>query len=201
MAVTLEVSIPELVVNLSENSEDPAFRTAIANARERQKSSDQDFITLFGEEYAKVPGPWPALGHLLQPRAQGHVRPGRLDEDYLTALRGEATTALNNTEKILRTRIDKFGVAQPSIQKQTFSGRIQIELPGVKDKERVRKVLQSTANLEFWETYDNEQVFPSLRGCQRPNGCLGDGIGYRRCSRILPHPDLWRGDQRCWNRG
>ncbi|HQY00366.1 MAG TPA: protein translocase subunit SecD [Flavobacteriales bacterium] len=175
MAVTLEVSIPELVVNLSENSEDPAFRTAIANARERQKNSDQDFITLFGEEYAKVPDHGPLSAIFYSPDRKGIFDREGSDEDYLTALRGEATTALNNTEKILRTRIDKFGVAQPSIQKQTFSGRIQIELPGVKDKERVRKVLQSTANLQFWETADNEQVFPSLKDANDRMGALAMG--------------------------
>ena len=162
MAVTLEVSIPELVVNLSENSEDPAFRSAIASARERQKSSDKDFITLFGEEYAKVPGHGPLSAIFYSPERKDMFDREGSDDQYLTALRREAETALNNTEKIMRTRIDKFGVAQPSIQKQQFSGRIQIELPGVKDKDRVRKVLQSTANLEFWETYDNGDVYPAL---------------------------------------
>jgi SecD/SecF fusion protein len=170
MAVTLEVSIPELVLNLAENSTDPAFQTAIANARERQKSSDADFITLFGEEYEKVPGHGPLSAIFYSPERKGIFDREGSDADYLTALRGEAATALNNTEKILRTRIDKFGVAQPSIQKQAFSGRIQIELPGVKDKERVRKVLQSTANLEFWETMDNQTVFPVL---QQVNDRLG----------------------------
>lgn len=162
MAVTLEVSIPELVVNLSENNEDPAFNAAIANARQRTKSSDADFITLFGEEYAKIDGRGPLSAIFYTPdRKEMFDREGS-DADYLEALRREATSALNNTERILRTRIDKFGVAQPSIQKQQFSGRIQIELPGVKDKDRVRKVLQSTANLEFWETYPNSEIGPIL---------------------------------------
>jgi len=162
MAVTLEVSIPELVVNLSENNEDPAFRSAIASARERQKSSNADFITLFGQEYAKVPGHGPLSAVFYSPERKDMFNREGSDADYLAALRREAETALNNTEKIMRNRIDKFGVAQPSIQKQQFTGRIQIELPGVKDKERVRKVLQSTANLQFWETYDNTEVYPSL---------------------------------------
>lgn len=162
MAVTLEVSIPELVESLSENSDDPAFNTALANARQRTKSSDADFITLFGEEYAKIDGRGPLSAIFYTPdRKEMFEREGS-DADYLAALRREATSALNNTERILRTRIDKFGVAQPSIQKQQFSGRIQIELPGVKDKDRVRKVLQSTANLEFWETYSNSEIGPIL---------------------------------------
>lgn len=162
MAVTLEVSIPELIVNLSENNQDPAFQTAVANARERQKSSDSDFITLFDEEYAKVPNHGPLSAIFYSPERKDMFDREGSDADYIAALRKEAASALNNTEKILRTRIDKFGVAQPSIQKQQFSGRIQVELPGVKDKERVRKVLQSTANLEFWETYENADVYPAL---------------------------------------
>ncbi|MEZ4756407.1 MAG: protein translocase subunit SecDF [Flavobacteriales bacterium] len=162
MAVTLEVSIPELIDNLSGNSTDPAFRQAMASARERQKSSDADFITLFGEEYAKVPERGPLSAIFYTPDRKDMFDREGDDASYLSALRNEAETALNNTERILRTRIDKFGVAQPSIQKQAFSGRIQIELPGVKDKDRVRKVLQSTANLEFWETYDNTEVYPAL---------------------------------------
>jgi len=175
MAVTLEVSIPELVVNLSENSEEPAFRSAIASARERQKSSDKDFITLFGEEYVKVPGHGPLSAIFYSPERKDMFDREGSDDQYLAALRREAETALNNTEKIMRTRIDKFGVAQPSIQKQAFSGRINIELPGVKDKERVRKVLQSTANLQFWETYDNGDVYPALETANtRLRGWNGD---------------------------
>ncbi len=164
MAVTLEVDIPELVENLSENSEDPGFRTAMASARERARTESTEFITIFGEEYAKVPeaerAPLSAIFYTPE-RKEMFDREGN-DASYLAALRKEAATAVENTERIMRTRIDKFGVAQPSIQKQSFSGRIQIELPGVKDKERVRKVLQSTANLEFWETFENEEVYPVL---------------------------------------
>lgn len=168
MAVTLEVSIPELVQNLSENSSDPAFNTAIANARQRMKSSDADFITLFGEEYAKIPERGPLSAIFYTPDRKDMFDREGDDASYLEALRREADAALNNTERILRTRIDKFGVAQPSIQKQQFSGRIQIELPGVKDKERVRKVLQSTANLEFWETFDNSEIGPILDQLNQP---------------------------------
>jgi SecD/SecF fusion protein len=162
MAVTLEVSIPELVANLSENSQDPAFQTAMRNAMERQRTSDSDFITLFGEEYAKIPERGPLSAIFYTPDRRDMFEREGSDADYLAALRREAEVALNNTERILRTRIDKFGVAQPSIQKQQFTGRIQIELPGVKDKERVRRVLQSTANLEFWETFENTEIYPML---------------------------------------
>ena len=163
MAVTLEVSIPELITNLADNSQDPAFQTAMKNAMARQSSSSADFITLFGEEYAKIPDRGPLSTIFYTPERRDMFEREGSDTDYLAALRREAQTALNNTERILRTRIDKFGVAQPSIQKQQFTGRIQIELPGVKDKERVRRVLQSTANLEFWETYDNTEIYPMLQ--------------------------------------
>lgn len=172
MAVTLEVSIPELVENLSENSSDPAFVAAMTNARARQTSSDADFITLFGEEFAKIEGRGPLSAIFYSPDRKDMFDREGTDEDYLNALRREAESALNNTERILRTRIDKFGVAQPSIQKQQFTGRIQIELPGVKDKERVRKVLQSTANLEFWETFDNRDVYTQLEQANTRLGTL-----------------------------
>ena len=177
MAVTLEVSIPELIVNLADNSENEAFRTAIANARGRQAQSTEDFITLFAEEFSKADpnGKLAAIFH--SPERKDMFPREASNDEIVEALRREARTAVDNTEKILRTRIDKFGVAQPSIQKQQFSGRIQIELPGVKDKDRVRKVLQSTANLEFWETYENADVYPLL---EQANG---------RLSAVL-HPEL-----------
>ncbi len=168
MAVTLEVSIPELVENLSENNSDPAFTTAIANARARQTKSNADFITLFGEEYAKIPNRPPLSAIFYSPDRQSMFEREGSDADYLAALRREAESALSNTERILRTRIDKFGVAQPSIQKQQFTGRINIELPGVKDKARVRRVLQSTANLEFYETYENTDIGPILDKVNAP---------------------------------
>ncbi len=168
MAVTLEVSIPELIEGLSENSDNPAFTAAMANARKRQLTDNADFVTLFGQEYAKIDGRPPLSAIFYSPDRQAMFEREGSDDDYLNALRREAESALSNTERILRTRIDKFGVAQPGIQKQAFSGRILIELPGVKDKERVRKVLQSTANLEFWETHDNAEIGPILDQVNAP---------------------------------
>lgn len=162
MAVTLEVSIPELVVNLSGNSQDPAFLQAVANAREEQKRRSDDFITLFDEQFKKV-APQASLAAIFSSQNNGTIFDRDFNnEEVINALRGQARIALDNTEKILRTRIDKFGVSQPTIQKQALSGRIQIELPGVKDKERVRKVIQSTANLEFWETFNSSDLNETL---------------------------------------
>jgi len=164
MAVTLEVSVPELIENLSAESNDPAFKQAMASARQRQLSDNKDFVTLFDEEYRKIENRPPLSAIFYSPDRKGMFDREGDDASYIDALRREAETALSNTEKILRTRIDKFGVSQPSIQKQAFSGRIAIELPGVKDKERVRRVLQSTANLEFWEMHGNQEIGPLLFG-------------------------------------
>ncbi len=158
MAVTLEVSIPELVVNLAGNSKDEAFQKAIADARALQRSRNDDFITLFDESFRKA-APNGSLAAIFSSQDNAAMFPREsTNEQVVAALRNQAQIALNNTEKILRTRIDKFGVAQPSIQKLALSGRIQIELPGVKDKERVRKFLQSTANLEFYETFNMKDM-------------------------------------------
>ena len=186
MAVTLEVSIPELVVNLSGNppSQDPAFQLAIANAREDQKKSTDDFITLFDQEFKKA-APQGSLAAIFSSQTNATIFDRNFNnEQVIAALREQARIALNNTEKILRTRIDKFGVSQPTIQKQALSGRIQIELPGVKDKDRVRKVLQSTANLEFWETFDRKDVFPKLgEANQRLSAMLFPELAKRDSSR------------------
>lgn len=162
MSVTLEVSIPELIENLAGNPTDVEFQKALALAKENQKNSQSDYITLFDDAYKKV-APKGKLAAIFHSRDKKEMFPAEATNDQIVEkLREEATAAIDNTERILRTRIDKFGVTQPTIQKQQYSGRIQIELPGVKDKSRVRKVLQSTANLEFWETYDNQEVYPML---------------------------------------
>lgn len=162
MSVILEVSIPDLIIGLSGNSNDPDFRNALNAAREMQKDAQDDFVTLFARA-------WQNNASDKKMAAVFHSRDNRerfpreaSNEEIVQILRQEAEIAINNTEKILRTRIDKFGVAQPSIQKQQLSGRIVIALPGVKDKERVRKVLKSTANLEFWNTYENAEIYPAL---------------------------------------
>src|SRR5690606_13777889 len=129
---------------------------------EMQKDSQDDFVTLFGlawnEKYPDV-----KMASIFHSRDNKDRFPrDASNQEILDILKEESKVAINNTEKILRTRIDKFGVTQPTIQKQQFSGRILVELPGVKDKERVRKQLKSTANLEFWNTYENAEVLGYL---------------------------------------
>ena len=173
MSVTLEVSLPDLLIALSDNSKDPAFRQAIADAEEMQRESQENFITLFGRAWEQN-NPDKKMAAVFHSRDNKDLFPREAtNAEVMEILREEARVAINNTEKILRTRIDKFGVTQPTIQKQQFTGRILIELPGVKDKDRVRNVIQSTANLEFWNTYENSEVFQYL---QEANNALSEKL-------------------------
>jgi SecD/SecF fusion protein len=162
MNVTLEVSIPEIIRALSNNSLDPTFNKALSNAVEKEKSSQKDFVTIFGEEFQKL-DPNARLSALFSNASlQDKVSLNSTNDEVLKIIKKEADDAFESTYKILRTRIDKFGVAQPNIQKLTGSGRIMVELPGVKDKDRVRKLLQGTAKLEFWETFNLKEIYPDL---------------------------------------
>jgi len=162
MSVTLEVSIPDLIINLSNNVRNEQLLDVIAKAKKKQRDSQSDFVTLFGETWEEN-YPESKMANIFHSRDNKDRFPrDATNTEILDILREEAQIAINNTEKILRTRIDKFGVTQPTIQKQQFTGRILVELPGVKDKERVRKQLKSTANLEFWNTYENAEVFQYL---------------------------------------
>lgn len=162
MSVTLEVSIPDLIVNLSNNARNETLLAVIADAKEMRKSSQEDFVTLFNRAWEnKVPEQKMATVFHSRDNKDRFPREAT-NAEIIEKLREESRVAINNTEKILRTRIDKFGVTQPTIQKQQFSGRILVELPGVKDKERVRRQLKSTANLEFWNTFESGEVLGYL---------------------------------------
>lgn len=162
MSVTLEVSIPDLILNLSNNVENEQLVTAVNEAKKMRENSQADFVTLFGEAWNKN-FPDAQMASVFHSRDNKERFPrDASNQEILDKLREESKVAINNTEKILRTRIDKFGVTQPTIQKQQFSGRILVELPGVKDKDRVRKQLKSTANLEFWNTYENSEILGYL---------------------------------------
>lgn len=158
MSVTLEVSVPDMVINLADNNKSETFRAAITRAKDLQASSTDNFITLFGQAWSEnnEQGKLWQVFHNRDNKAKFPANSS--DDEILTILSDEAEAAVSNTEKILRTRIDKFGVTQPTIQRQQFSDRILVELPGAKDKERVRKLLKSTANLEFWEVYGNIEI-------------------------------------------
>lgn len=162
MSVTLEVSIPDLIINLSNNVRNEDLLMAVQSAKEKRKDSQSDFVTLFGDSWNEL-YPDQSLATIFHSRDNKERFPREAtNAEILEILTEEAQVAINNTEKIIRTRIDKFGVTSPTIQKQQFSGRILVELPGVSDKERVRKQLKSTANLEFWNTYESGEVLGFL---------------------------------------
>ena len=157
MNVTMEVDVVDVVKSLANHSTDPAFNQAIEEAVKMRVSSPKDFVTLFGEAFEKIaPG-----AQLASPAIFGthemkeKIKVGASNKEVLDVIRKEADGAIDNTFNILRTRIDRFGVAQPNIRKADISGRIVIELPGIKEPQRVRELLQGTAALEFYETFDN----------------------------------------------
>jgi SecD/SecF fusion protein len=162
MNVTLEVSVAEIIRGLSNNSNDPTFTKALSQAVERQKKDPKSFVIIFGEEFKKI-NPNAKLAINFQTiELKGKIDFNTPDEEVLKFLQERVEDAIATSENTLRARIDKFGVTQPNIQRLASSGRILIELPGVTDKKRVRKLLQGTANLEFWETFDNKDIYPLL---------------------------------------
>jgi SecD/SecF fusion protein len=152
MNVTLEVEMTGLLRSLANNSTDPNFLAALDNADKRKANSDADFITLFIEEYRKLE-PTRPLATLFAGASSNAISIKSTDAEVETYIRTQAKAAFNLTFDRLTTRIDQFGVAQPSINPIPARGLINVELPGIKDKDRVRKLLQSTANLQFWEVY------------------------------------------------
>ncbi|MCD8317372.1 MAG: protein translocase subunit SecDF [Paraprevotella sp.] len=163
MNVILEVSVPDVVKALADHTEDPAFNKAVAQAAEGAKNSQSDFITLFIKDY-KALAPQSNLAELFATQQlKGKVTTQTSDAEVEKVLREEVKSAIGNSYNVLRTRIDRFGVVQPNIQTlEGQMGRIMVEMPGVKEPERVRKLLQGSANLEFWETYNTEEIVPFL---------------------------------------
>ena len=163
MNVILEVSVPDVVRMLADHKTDEVFNQAVDNAAKAQMSSQSDFITLFVEEYHKL-APGKRLAEIFATQQlRDKVTAQSTDAEVERVLRSEVKSAVANAYNVLRTRIDRFGVVQPNIQELEGSmGRIMVELPGIKEPERVRKLLQGSANLEFWETFNAEEVAPYL---------------------------------------
>ncbi len=158
MNVTLEVSVKDIVNALSGHSQDPVFLQAMEEASRGLENSEGDFVTLFGEAYEKAdPNAKLASIFLYEFKDKG-ITVNSSNDEVLKVLKEESDGAIDRSYQILRTRIDRFGVAQPNIQKMENSGRILVELPGIKDPKRVRKLLQGTAQLEFWETYNFNEL-------------------------------------------
>ena len=161
MSVTLEVSLPDLIVALSDYSDNADFRGALSDAKALRKSTGDDFVTLFERAWTER-APEVELWRIFHNMENKDLFPAKSsDAEIFDILRAEAQTAIDNTESIIRKRIDQRGVAQPNVQKLQ-NGRILVELPGIDDRERARKQLKSTANLEFWETYFNDEVIGRL---------------------------------------
>ncbi|MBR2298217.1 MAG: protein translocase subunit SecDF [Bacteroidales bacterium] len=159
MNVMLQVELSDLVVALSDNNTSAQFTEALALAKKNQRDSRSDFITLFAEAWDVV-APGERLSSVFATyEMREKIKPESTNEEVISVIREEAESAVANSFNVLRNRIDRFGVASPNIQKLGNSGRILVELPGVKEPERVRKLLQGTASLEFWPTYEAAEVF------------------------------------------
>ena len=158
MNVMLQVQLEDLVRALSKNNQTKEFNDAIALAKQNSVDSREDFITLFAEAWKQTSNGLP-LAHVFGTIDMvGKIGPESTDAEVIDVIRAESESAIANSFNVLRNRIDRFGVTQPNIQKLGNSGRILVELPGVKEPERVRKLLQGTASLEFWPTYDNTEL-------------------------------------------
>ncbi|MDR4988502.1 MAG: protein translocase subunit SecDF, partial [Bacteroidales bacterium] len=159
MNVTLEISVPAIVRALAGNPGDQTFQAAMEKATEMHRTSREDFITLFGRAFEEVdPGASLAF-YFSTPEMRDRISITSTNEEVLRALRRQVDDAVDRSFQILRTRIDRFGVAQPRIQRLATTGRILVELPGIKEPERVRRLLQGTARLEFWETYEFAELY------------------------------------------
>lgn len=164
MNVILEISVPDVIENLADHKTDAGFTNAMKEARAQEEANGGDFVSLFINAYHKS-----APGHKLAEvfatqQLQGKVSPQSCDAEVEKAIRSSVQDAIDNSFNVVRTRIDKFGVVQPNIQKlEGQQGRIMVEMPGISQPERMRKMLQGSANLEFWETYNSEEIAPYLQ--------------------------------------
>jgi SecD/SecF fusion protein len=161
MNVILEVSVVDILRSLANNPEDSLFVATMKKAIEAQEYSQAEFVTLFGNAFDEI-APQGQLASLFISPELSEITYNSSNAEVLEVIRNQANGAIDNSFNILRSRIDHFGVSQPNIQTLDRAGRILVELPGIKDPERVRKLLQGTANLEFWETYDNAEAFEYL---------------------------------------
>ena len=164
MNVILEISVPDVVETLADHKTDAAFTKSMEQAKKEEETSQSDFISLF-IKYYKQNAPGHRLAEIFATQQlKGQVSTQSTDKEVEKALREQVQSAIDNSYNVVRNRIDKFGVVQPNIQKlEGQEGRIMVEMPGVREPERVRKLLQGSANLEFWETYNSEEVTPYLR--------------------------------------
>jgi len=173
MSVIMEISVADVLKSLANHNPDPIFNQALANATERRLKSSSDYISLFTEEYRKL-DPGARLSAIFSTfELKDKITPQSSDAQVENVLRSELKSAIDNSFNVLRNRIDRFGVVAPNIQRLQTEGRISIELPGIKEKERVRALLQGSANLEFWETFDQKDIHQALLAA---NNIIRDSI-------------------------
>jgi SecD/SecF fusion protein len=176
MNVTLELSVSDVIREMAKNSQNPVFTSSLAMATEMEKTSTKDFVTLFGEA-VRIKDPGFKLSSVFNTvDLKDKINFNSTNDEVLKVIRTESNDAIDRTFNILRTRIDRFGVSQPNIQKLSTAGRILVELPGVKDPKRVRKLLQGTAKLEFWETYEFAAVYPFLESANTKLAQIAKGV-------------------------
>ncbi|SEA86808.1 SecD/SecF fusion protein [Prevotella sp. tc2-28] len=163
MNVILEVSVPDVVDVLADHKTDATYKKSMEEAKKEEETSQDDFISLFIKAWKKNGNGRPLAAIFATQQMKGKVSTQSSDSEVEAALRAEVQSAVDNSFNVVRNRIDKFGVVQPNIQKlEGQSGRIMVEMPGIKEPERVRKLLQGSANLEFWETYNAQEIYPML---------------------------------------
>jgi SecD/SecF fusion protein len=162
MNVTLEVSVVDVIRAMSNYNKDETFNAAIRAAIDKQVDSQDDFVTLFGQSFADLSPEGKLASIFYTPELKDKISSTSTNDEVMGVIRIEVEDAIDRSFNILRSRIDRFGVSQPNIQRLEGSGRILVELPGVKDPERVRKLLQGTAQLEFWETYENTEILGAI---------------------------------------
>ena len=173
MNVILEVSVPDIVRTLAGNSKDATFNKAMEMAIERQANSQKDFLELFNEAYTEL-DPNARLAAIFTTFSlKDRINLKSTNEEVITVLKEEVQATVDNSYNVLRTRIDRFGVVQPNIQRLETNGRILIELPGIKEPERVRKLLQGSANLEFWETFNLTEIYGDL---EKANAVVAEAL-------------------------
>ena len=174
MNVILEVSVPDVVDVLADHKTDAAYKKSMEQAKKEEETSQDDFISLFIKYWKQNSNGRPLAAIFATQQMKGKVSTNSTDSEVESALRTEVQSAVDNSFNVVRNRIDKFGVVQPNIQKlEGQSGRIMVEMPGIKEPERVRKLLQGSANLEFWETYNSQEIYPLLAQLNQKYAVLG----------------------------
>ena len=177
MNVILEVSVPDVIDVLADHKQDAAYRKSLEEAKKEEETSQDDFISLFVKAWKKNSNGHSLASIFATQQMKGKVSTQSSDSEVESALRAEVQAAVDNSFNVVRNRIDKFGVVQPNIQKlEGQSGRIMVEMPGIKEPERVRKLLQGSANLEFWETYNSQEIVPMLAQLGQKYAALNAGV-------------------------